>query len=184
MHLQHKNLVRGTSLWQNKEKCRDFDTIEEMNEAVISSINNTVPKEGILFHCGDILFGDKTKLPYWISKINCSTIYNLYGNHCVWLRKNEEYQKLFSWCGDYLEIFVGNRLVCLFHYPLKSWNERQKKSIAITGHEHGDLPYQENEYGIDVGWDVWKRPLSWKDIEYIISKKVFGTCGHHQEENQ
>lgn len=182
LHLSHHNYTRGVSEWGNKDKCRDFDTIEQMNSAVIYSINDNVPLDGTLFILGDILFGDKTKLPYWVGQINCKTIHYVAGNHCDFIRKNDEYRNLFASYNEYLEVFVGKKMVCMFHYPVKSWRERQRGAYMLSGHEHGDLPYTENELGLDVGWDVWHKPLSWDEIVREMKKKTPTTVGHHNKE--
>lgn len=181
LHFSHKNLVRGTSTWENKTGTRDFDTIEQMNETIIKSINDTVPADAVLINLGDMLFGDKSKLPYFRKRINCKKILYIYGNHCGFIRNNKEYQQLFDWCGDYLEIFAGSKLICCFHYSCKIWNESHRKSYHLFGHSHGNLPSEEHERSVDVGWDVWKRPISFIEIDKIMSKKKWVAIDHHNE---
>ena len=43
-HYGHKNIVRGVSSWGNKSGCRDFDTIADMNDAMVDSINACVKR--------------------------------------------------------------------------------------------------------------------------------------------
>jgi calcineurin-like phosphoesterase family protein len=186
LHIGHKNLVRGTSEWPDKDTaCRNFNTIEEMNESILSSIVKVVKPNSILFLLGDILFGDKTKLKYWLDRIHCAEKNYILGNHCQWIRKSPEYQSLFNSCQDYLEIICYSRSgrkipVCLFHYPVKQWNNANKGAYMLSGHSHGNLPYTENELGLDVGWDVFKRPISFFEVEDILSKRVYMAKDHHK----
>ena len=42
-HYNHKNICKGTTEWGDAElSCRDFQTIEEMNDAIVNSINKYV----------------------------------------------------------------------------------------------------------------------------------------------
>lgn len=175
-HIQHSNICRGTSNWSDKSRCRDFETLEEMNKQIINGINHYIPKHGYIFFLGDIIFGDKSKLKDYLDLLRPRTIINLRGNHCEWMRDKPD-EQLFDWVGDYLEIFIRKpsgvkKLCCLFHYPMKVWNESHHGSYAITSHSHGSLPYTENELGLDVGWDVFKKPMSFNEIDEILSKRV------------
>lgn len=70
IHFQHKNLCRGVSSWgdniedpQEREEylsreCRDFDTLEEMDQAILDS-GNVISDEDVVIFCGDLLFGNK-----------------------------------------------------------------------------------------------------------------------------
>lgn len=184
-HINHRNLVRGESLWKDKSGCRDFDTTDEMNEKIIQSCNNNLHSDSVLFLVGDFLFGDKTQLEYWLDRIKCKEKHYIYGNHCDFIRENEKYQKLFNSVQDYTEIICYNKarkktLCCIFHYAMKVWNESHRGSYAITGHSHGSLPYTENELGLDVGWECFQKPLTFNEIDEILSKRTFKGVDHHQ----
>lgn len=184
MHLQHRNLCRGTSDWPDKENCRDFDTIEEMNYKVFDSVLTTVPYDADLFIVGDIIFGDKSKLTGYIERLRPRRLYYLFGNHCLWMRDKPEVLSLFDWTGDYLEIFVkrqnGSRKLCsFFHYPVRSFNDEKDDSYFISGHTHGNLPYPEWQKALDVGWDVFRKPISFNEIDNLLKNKKYEKQGHH-----
>lgn len=81
-HLFHKNICLGTSVWDDKEKnCRNFNTIEEMNDTIIKSINSRVGKDDILFHLGDLSFGGWENIWNSRKQIVCEHIINILGNH-------------------------------------------------------------------------------------------------------
>ena len=151
-HLQHKNICKGTSVWE--EGYRDFASPDVMNELIVANINATVPENAVLFDLGDGLFGDKKQARYWRSRIKCNTIIYLFGNHCEWIRKDSNLQnELFSWCGDYLEIYVGKQLVCMSHYAPSVWNESHRGSWYCYGHSHGSFPDDVKARKLDVGMD-------------------------------
>lgn len=187
-HAFHKNYVRGTSAWEDKSRCLDFDTIEEFTEVLVKSINDTVPYDGILFHMGDFSFGGKDHVKKFRDRIVCKNIHLIFGNHDYHIRKDPELQKLFSSVQDYSEIYVnspsGNKQCILFHYPMKVWNNSHRVNYAWTGHSHGSLPYEDHELGIDLGWNIWKKPLSFWEIKTIMDKKKWKQKDHHGPKTQ
>lgn len=153
VHINHKNICRGTSTWQ--EGYRDFDGLEKMNDALINNINKVVKYDDYLFILGDWLFGDKTLAKSLRSRIQCQNLIYIFGNHCDWLRKDESIQKeLFTWCGDYLEVFLGKQRVCMSHYPMRSWHDIQRNSWMLHSHTHGSLPDDKSLLSIDCGTDT------------------------------
>ena len=56
LHYGHINIIKGQSIWKNKNACRDFSSVEEMNKKIIESINNTVTKYDTLYILGDVAF--------------------------------------------------------------------------------------------------------------------------------
>ena len=56
-HYGHTNICRGESRWEGKRGCRDFDSVPEMNEAIVEGINSSVGQHDILYHLGDWSFG-------------------------------------------------------------------------------------------------------------------------------
>lgn len=56
-HYGHKNICEKLSSWTNKAGTRNFDTVEQMNNAIVESINNIVGYDDILVCVGDWSFG-------------------------------------------------------------------------------------------------------------------------------
>ena len=180
-HFGHKNIVKGVSEWGDPSRCRDFSTVEEMNEAIIESINSTVPADGILFHLGDWSFGGYENIEKFRRLIKCKNIYHCYGNHDHHIQRNPlTLQPLFKECFYYKEIYVGKKLAVLSHYAFRVWNRSHKGSYHLYGHSHGSLPPIGRS--LDVGWDVWKRPLAWSEIEIILNKQPVHFVDHHSAE--
>jgi calcineurin-like phosphoesterase family protein len=186
-HLQHKNITRGVTSWGENAKTRPYNTTEEMTEAVIKSLQ-TVPPEAHLFILGDFLFGDKDNINHLLGLVACQNLYYIYGNHCKWMR-NKVFNK-FKFVGDYLKVFYGNQLICMSHYPFAVWNESHHGSWMIHSHSHGSynpgLP-NVGSHGkiLDVGWDVFNRPVEAQEIKTIMDnkEKVFND-GHNERTNR
>lgn len=185
-HFSHKNLVRGISNWEDKSACRDFDSLEDMNNAVISSINRTVCQDDVLFCLGDWSFGGSTSVGNFREQINCEHIALCCGNHDCKIRKSQTLQKNFAWCGDYLEIAVKGEpgfevpsLIVLCHYAMRVWRDSHKSSIMLHAHSHGTLPQVGKS--CDVGWDVWKRPISLREVITYLNDKPINFVDHHGE---
>lgn len=184
-HLQHKNITKGVSSWPNKDLCREFATTEDMTEAVMSGLRN-IPEDSHLFLLGDFLFGDKKKVNEYLEQIPSDNIYYIYGNHCLWYREVPKHKKI-KWCGDYLEIFYNSNLVVFTHYPFAVWNECHHGSWNVCSHSHGSYPPSRPEYLtggkiLDVGWEVFKRPMPFTEVEKIMAQKKNTPLDHHNEE--
>lgn len=172
IHFNHKNIVKGESDW--KEGFRDFNTREEMNSLLLSNINNIVPYNGHLFVLGDMFFGDKKLIPFFMERINCKNIYYIYGNHCDFLRKHKEYHKYFSWMGDYCEIFYKNKRICMSHYPAIVWNESHKGSWYLHSHCHASLPYNPYNFSLEVGVDCVYNLYNYREERFIVKSDTNG----------
>ena len=58
-HYGHKNICRGVTAWRLPDgsipidQTRDFETMDEMNDAIINNINSVVGQDDVLIHLGD-----------------------------------------------------------------------------------------------------------------------------------
>lgn len=150
-HYSHPNIVRGTSTFEDKSRLRDFDTVEEHNEALLRGINSRVKENDILFCLGDWSFRGKGMVEEFRNKIVCKNIHLILGNHDDHIRSNEDLQKLFSSVSDYKEIQVswenpddpnGKYLrqdIVMCHYAMRVWRGSHKGSYMLHGHSHGTL---------------------------------------------
>jgi calcineurin-like phosphoesterase family protein len=183
LHIGHKNICRGTSSWSSGT--RDFDTIDEMNEAVVKSINDKVGAKDVLFMLGDSFFGIKEKtVPYLMNSINCKNIYYVYGNHCRFLRKNiGKYSHFFRDARDRYVVTLGSQVAIINHYAYLVWEEMGRGSWSLCSHSHGNCtmirPEDTTFKQLDLGWDVFNQPLSYYEIENIMKNKGFANFDHH-----
>jgi len=152
LHLNHQNMLRI--------KNRPFETVEEMNQALIDNINARVRPEDTLYILGDLSFrGTVESANAYIKKINCRNLYCIKGNH------DRDYDpSLFKGIYDLHEIreTIGGEkyIIVLCHYPLLEWNHYYRGAIHLHGHIHslpGEYNQKKKEEGIrryDVGVDA------------------------------
>lgn len=185
LHFHHKNLCRGVSNWEDTSSCRDFDTLDDMNHAILTSINENVGQDDTLFCLGDWSFGSHTKVGEFRKRIYCENVILLYGNHDDKIRKLQSLQKYFAWCGDYLEIACQKEqglkvpsLITLSHYAHRVWRDSHKGTIELHGHSHGTLPGVGKSF--DMGWDVWEKPVSLRHIINSLEDIEINHVDHHR----
>ena len=161
-HYGHKNIVRGVSDWDDKNTCRDFKTIDEMNKAIVKKINQTIGEDDILYHLGDWSFGGKENIWNFRKQINCRNIHLILGNHDEYVKKEIFYQQYFESVQEYLEIpdprdKKGKKKIILFHYPIHEWNGKHKGWIHLHGHSHGNAPKEKNRLDVylDDNLKIW-----------------------------
>jgi calcineurin-like phosphoesterase family protein len=166
-HFGHAGIVRGTTHWRtlddegNKivplDAVRDFDTVEEMNEMMISNINDVVGENDTLFHMGDWSFGGFENISEFRYRINCKNIHLIIGNHDHHIESNKEnIRRFFASVNYYNEVNVkhksGNVKLVMCHYPIVSWNNMRRNSYMLHGHQHlkGDQRFG-NGKRMDIG---------------------------------
>ena len=89
LHYNHKNLCRGVSSWENNEKTtRDFKTLEEMNDAIVNSINNCVQQDDELYFLGDWSMAGIDNIWEFRRRITCKIIHFITGNHDKAIKNN------------------------------------------------------------------------------------------------
>lgn len=95
-HYGHKNICRGTSSWDrveegsNHQSTRDFDTLEDMNYALVKGINDYIGPDDELWHLGDWSFGGIQNIWNFRRQINCENINLVFGNHDEHIEKNKK----------------------------------------------------------------------------------------------
>lgn len=112
LHYNHRNIVKGISEWTDKSGCRNFQTLEEMNQTLVDNINDNVKENDILYCLGDWSFRGKNSIYEFRKQLNVKTIHLILGNHDLHIEKgssvqiNDEVeincQKLFSSVQHYL----------------------------------------------------------------------------------
>lgn len=86
-HYNHKGIVKGTSNWESKDNCRNFNTLEEHDTALVNNINNVVKENDILICLGDWSFGSYKNGDYLVNiarfrhRIKCNNVHLILGNH-------------------------------------------------------------------------------------------------------
>lgn len=199
LHLDHKGPRGCTPLWES----RGYHSPSHMSQCIIDILNDLVRENDILFNLGDLCLDCPIEqLDRYLNNIKCKNIWSLWGNH------NNPHEKAFyrpnrnklcpdhsvQWVypvryknmvylGHYHEIVVNKQLIILSHYAFQIWNESHHGSWCLCGHSHGTLPTirPESTYGkiLDMGWDLYKKPLSFDEVKTIMDKKPIQKVDHH-----
>jgi len=150
MHFGHKNMLPYCN--------RPFESIEEMDQALVDNWNAEVKPTDTVYHLGDWAFHNYER----IGQLN-GFIHSVPGNH-----DHERAKKLLPFLPNgfteeihYLKLDKERRFV-LCHYPIESW--RREYRYHLHGHSHGTLGVHANR--LDVGIDATKlyRPEHVDDV--------------------
>lgn len=192
-HFGHNNIA-GPKISRWNSGYRDFETLHQMNIALIDGINKYVKKDDILYHLGDWSFGGVHNIKYFRNSIVCKNIHLIKGNHDQHIvdkvikfhDTNFNPIDLFSSIQDVLEIKHGKNRFFLSHYPHLSWHHASRGVIMLHGHEHGSFnKLNENTLRMDVGIDSAKmilgdfRPFSIEEVIDLNNRKKIIPIYHH-----
>jgi calcineurin-like phosphoesterase family protein len=189
-HFGHSNIAsKNSSKW--KEGYRKYNSVDEMNQDIIKTFNQTVKEDDILYHLGDWSFGGFENIKKFRDQVNCRTIHLIFGNHDHHIEESNKLfegtatypHELFTTTGHYKEINVGGTIFVLSHYGHRVWHGSHKGWIHLYGHSHDSLP----PYGksMDVGVDTALRmfgkpkPFSATDILDFMDKQPLEFPDHH-----
>jgi calcineurin-like phosphoesterase family protein len=194
LHLGHKR----DFVWE----ARGYKSAENHTNSIIETINDCVREGDILFNMGDLCLNTtRQELDNYLDRIVCKNMWCLWGNHNNPHEKNiyrPERDKLtnkgvrevypvkyknLTYLGHYYEVKVNDQAIVLFHYALQVWNHCGNGAWALVGHSHGSLPtiLPGASYGkiLDVGWDVFKKPMSFSELKLIMDEKPILAVDHH-----
>ena len=165
------------------------ESVETMDEAIISNLNKIVGKDDILWHLGDFCFGPKNHY-YQVAKnyrdrIKCRTVNFVFGNH-----DHRNIRDLFNESYDLFETNINNQKVVLCHYAMAVWDKSHRGSWQLYGHSHSNLEewmgkIMPGRRSIDVGIDNAKkvlgdyRPFSFEDLQRLIGNNTGFSSDHH-----
>ena len=180
---------------------RGYKNRYEHNDALIAKINEVVRPQDTLIHLGDFCLNiTPPEFESILRRINCDNILYIWGNHNSCIRRMYEetleglYQRndieiypykigKITYLGYYKELIVNGQMIVIHHYPIYSWNSMRKGSWCLHGHEHcaviDHLPDGDGGKILDVGWDYYKSPVSFNEIQKIMHKKQIKSIGHH-----
>lgn len=166
-HFGHKNIIKFCN--------RPFESIDEMNEELISRWNAKVGPNDEVYHLGDFALCTTNEFTDIIGRLN-GIIYLIGGNHDGTAMSN---RKVFKWIKDYFELKVkddecanGVQRIILFHYAMRVWRGDSRGTWHLYGHSHSTLPDKEHKLAFDIGVDCHDfYPLSYDEVKAIMKKK-------------
>lgn len=132
LHLCHK----AEFLW----KPRGFNSVDEMNEAIIENWNSVVKPGDIVYNLGDSIMSDNEKGVELYKKLN-GTSFMIWGNHCTDNKKNLLAERCHIVGGWYAWLIKYEKLsIYMSHYPTLTSNYDQKHFsqhvLSLHGHTH------------------------------------------------
>lgn len=171
LHFWHKNICKYCN--------RPFETIEDMNQALVNNWNAVVKEDDTVFVLGDMGFCGYDKLEPLMSQLNGKK-YLVQGNHDsdkIVFRLYEadiieEYYKM-------VEVTIVGDEECpdqqltLCHFPMIDWPNKEKGSWMVHGHQH-QLP--ETPSCSVMHWDVGVdknelKPVSFEQLKIKITQQ-------------
>lgn len=151
-HFGHRNIIKYSK--------RPFNSVEEMDEALITNWNERVQPTDEIYHLGDFAFKGSNSQEV-MDRLNGKK-HLVRGNHDPKHRENQ--LRGWEWIKDYYLLRYNGEKIILFHYGLRVWDCSHYGSIALYGHSHGGLPG--NDQSLDVGTDCWNyRPVTLAEIK-------------------
>lgn len=190
-HYGHSNIAgKSVSRWQSGY--RDFDSVWEMNVALVEGINRYVKEDDILYHLGDWSFGGIHNIKLFRDSIVCQNIHLVLGNHDqhivdkVVKFHDDSFNpiELFSSVQDVLNLQLGKTELFLSHYSHRVWNGSHKGVSHLYGHSHDSIPDfgRSMDVGVDVAYRMFGeyRPFNIGEIARIMEKREVHQIDHHE----
>ena len=181
-HFCHSNIIKYCK--------RPFTNIAENDEEIIRRWNEKVPEDGIVFHLGDVAFGDPERVDNILERLN-GTIYLVIGNH-DWRRIVNNHKWRFEMMTQQINMKIGKRHIILNHYPMLAFSgawRGEDATYQLFGHVHTSpytdegLDQQRMKYLFTSQYDVGVdnnnfTPVSWKEVDQIINNQMMslGMC--------
>ena len=138
-----------------------------MNEKIIKDWNSVVGVNDTVIHVGDMVFYKMDT----IHRLNGRKIL-IIGNHDRnWKRLLRD--NLISIAMEGMDITLFGKKIRFQHHPEEDWHGKNKGSILIHGHEHGDgsiMRYNAIDVGIDLPY-MMHRPQRLSKVLGILEKR-------------
>lgn len=166
-HFNHKNIVEYCP------ESRPFETVQEMNEAIIKNWNKVVSDKDDVYVLGDFFMGQITDITPILSRLK-GVIHLVRGNHDTKDRLDLYEKHGVEILGDYATIKYKGKIFILNHFPLLDVRfyedvvSRQRRDIIYCyGHVHDNpVVWEERQHSIfHVGVDTNNlTPVSIREI--------------------
>ena len=153
LHFGHKNIIKYCN--------RPFDSVEEMDEALVANWNAHVAPDDVVWNLGDFAFCCTTEhVRALLLRLNGRHRF-IRGNHdgaVDELANRAQLPAKFDYrrANDVLEVQVDGQAIVLCHYPMRSWHHAQRSVWHLFGHAHGLLPPfgKSVDVGVDNAWRI------------------------------
>ena len=144
---------------------RPFESVAQMDEAMVRRWNDTVGDQDDVWHLGDFAWrAAPERVRALLARLNGARKHLVVGNN-----DGPDIVKMPEWASvqAYAEIELDGVRLVLCHYPFRTWNAMYKGAYNLHGHSHGQLAGMTRQ--VDVGVDAWDfRPIT---LETIRSRR-------------
>lgn len=143
-HFFHENVIKFCN--------RPYESVEQMNQALIANWNKVVAHEDHVWFLGDFSFGKIPETEGILYRLNgikhLITVNHDRKGRCQGL----DWSKHFVDQHDYYRLKIGNNKFVLCHFPFSSW---ERGYINLHGHWHSTpADYHSKWMQHDVGVDM------------------------------
>lgn len=196
-HIGHKNIASpNTTIWD--KGFRNFDSLEQHDFTIINNFNKMSSPETIVYYLGDLTFKGNVDVKNILDRLIFKEFHWILGNHDKWA--NKLYAKGINNLSDigYSNVFLHKyleirhidkegreRFLCLFHYPIGSWNHLYRGAMHFHGHSHNSYkPIGKMlDVGIDSAYNLFEeyRPFYLNEAIDFIKDKDIKFVDHHDE---
>ena len=114
---------------------RPFETVDEMNEVLISNWNKVVTDADRVYILGDFHWGKASEWPAILERLNGAKEL-IRGNHDLKMPLPPFVKKYFQDVKDYKEIKDGDKNIVLCHYPMPMFKNMYYGWFHLYGHVH------------------------------------------------
>lgn len=165
-HFNHEKIISWTT--KDRKSVRPFSSVEEMDETLIENWNKNVKQGDIIYHLGDVVFGQKEE---WLSK-NMPRLNGkkrlVFGNHDD--PKHFVGKGHFSKCSLWRVFSEFN--IILTHVPVHEMTVKEDRAksgrpmLNVHGHIHANEAYSKYHHCVCVEQTNFA-PVNIEDLELI-----------------
>lgn len=149
---------------------RPFDSVEAMDEALISRWNATVAPEDTVWHLGDFCHRGAKHIDDYRARLN-GTIHLIVGNHDA--VADGQLAHLFASIQYIAVIEADGQTLALCHYPMREWPRAWSGGWHLHGHVHGIYDDDPHGLSLDVGADSHGfRPINVARIGQLLAGRA------------
>ena len=149
LHLGHANIIKYCN--------RPFESIQEMDRAIINNWNSRVQPNDTVYVLGDFCWHSESD---YITILNGKKIF-IKGDHDSWMADST--QRL-------MNIKVDNQAITLCHWKMEVWAKSHYGAWHLYGHSHGTLPPTGKSWDVGVDCNNFY-PLSFSDVTKIMQER-------------
>jgi calcineurin-like phosphoesterase family protein len=149
-HFGHEAVIRMNQ--------RPFETVDEMDRAIMDNWNRAVGDEDEVYIIGDFMFRSRHTPDHYLQQLK-GRKHLILGNHERWTNQ-VDLPVFFDSVSQLKEIADMDRHLVLCHFPMAEWPRYYKGSLHIFGHIHNNRDgeafryYQRSPNMLNAGVDI------------------------------